>query len=551
MLLRYAYLGWKRFGLKRFQAHAKRAREFQHRALMKKIRRNANSDFGRDHGFTNIRTVDDFRRRQPIAGYDVHHPYIERVLHGDVTALFAPGTQILMFAMTSGTTGTPKRLPITQELLEEYKSGWKIWGAGVYGDHLDLMSMQTLQLSSDWQQFHAPSGVPCGQISGLAAATRPWVTRRVFLLPGTVAQIHDSAAKHYTSLRFALARRDIGMIITANPSTLIEFARRADREKEALIRDIHDGTLSCDVPEHIRRSLARRILCRNTERARELDRLASQHGALLPKHAWPEVSVLAVWMGGSVNVYLSQLSAYYGDVELRDHGLSASEGRMTIPLTGGTSAGVLDFYHHYFEFIPVDEHDKARPTVLEGHELQQGKEYYIVMTTSGGLYRYDIHDVVRCVGFEGQAPLIEFLNKGKNFSNLTGEKLSEHQAIRAVKQSFADLALPIDTFTLAPVMDDQPRYVLLVESLAHYGRSAELAHRVQSNLAAVNEEYGDKCGSGRLLPVQVREVARGTWNALRQERTGDRGNFEEYKHPCLVGDVNFAERIAHLTTHAP
>ena len=224
---------------------------------------------------------------------------------------------------------------------------------------------------------------------------------------------------------------------------------------------------------------------------------------------------------------------------------------MTIPLTGGTSAGVLDFYHHYFEFIPVDEHDKARPTVLEGHELQQGKEYYIVMTTSGGLYRYDIHDVVRCVGFEGQAPLIEFLNKGKNFSNLTGEKLSEHQAIRAVKQSFADLALPIDTFTLAPVMDDQPRYVLLVESLAHHGRSAELAHRVQSNLAAVNEEYGDKCGSGRLLPVQVREVARGTWNALRQERTGDRGNFEEYKHPCLVGDVNFAERIAHLTTHAP
>jgi hypothetical protein len=238
-------------------------------------------------------------------------------------------------------------------------------------------------------------------------------------------------------------------------------------------------------------------------------------------------------------------------VEIRDHGLSASEGRMTIPLTGGTSAGLLDFYHHYFEFIPVEEHDSAHPTVLEGHELEEGREYYIVMTTSGGLYRYDIHDVVRCVGFVGQAPLIEFLNKGKNFSNLTGEKLSEHQAIRAVKMSFAELALPIDTFTLAPIIDEQPRYVLLVESPAHRGRTDELAHRVQLNLAAVNEEYGDKCGSGRLLPVQVREVANGTWNALRRERTGDRGNFEEYKHPCLVGDVNFAERIAQLSTHAP
>ena len=65
-----------------------------------------------------------------------------------------------------------------------------------------------------------------------------------------------------------------------------------------------------------------------------------------------------------------------------------------------------------------------------------GRDYYIVLTTSGGLYRYDIHDVVRCVGFQGQAPLVEFLNKGKNFSNLTGEKISEYQAIRAVEKSF-------------------------------------------------------------------------------------------------------------------
>ena len=69
-------------------------------------------------------------------------------------------------------------------------------------------------------------------------------------------------------------------------------------------------------------------------------------------------------------------------------------------------------------------------------------------TTSGGLYRYDIQDVVRCVGFEGQAPLVEFLNKGKHFCSLTGEKLSEHQAVSAVKASFAELKLPIETFTL-------------------------------------------------------------------------------------------------------
>ena len=143
---------------------------------------------------------------------------------------------------------------------------------------------------------------------------------------------------------------------------------------------------------------------------------------------------------------------------------------MTIPLQDSSRAGVLDFYHHYFEFIPVEEHDSKRPTVLEAHELIEGRDYFILLTTSGGLYRYNIQDVVRCVGFEGQAPLLEFLSKGKSFSNLTGEKISEHQVIEAVQRSFRELGLAIDTFTLAPVMEEMPRYVLLIEPHVHQGR---------------------------------------------------------------------------------
>jgi hypothetical protein len=551
MFLRYAYLAELRLRLKRFRYDARRARMYQHRTLLAKIRRNERSDFGRDHAFSRIDSAADFRRRLHVATYEDHHPYIERVLHGDTEALFAPGTQILMFAMTSGTTGQPKRLPITAELFREYKAGWRMWGAGVFGDHIDLLHKQTVQLTSDWQQYRAPSGVPCGQISGLAAMTRPWFSRPIFPLPPVVSQIHDPAARHYASLRFTLASDRVGMIITANPSTLVEFAHRADLEKEMLIRDIYDGSLSCDLPSELRHALARRILRRRPERAQQLEAIVARHGELLPKHIWPELSVLAVWTGGSVNVYLSQLTALYGQTAIRDHGLSASEGRMTIPLTDGTSAGILDFYNHYFEFIPAEEHDSARPNILEGHELEVGKDYYIVLTTSGGLYRYDIQDVVRCVGFEGQAPLVEFLNKGKHFSSLTGEKLSEYQAVRAVKASFAELGLPLDTFTLAPVMEDHPRYVLLVEPAAHRGRANELAHRVQVNLERVNEEYAAKVSSGRLSPVRIHEVVSGTWSALRNERMGARGNFEEYKHPCLVGDLDFVDRVARLSAPVP
>jgi hypothetical protein len=551
MILRYAYIAGLRLQLKRFRFDARRARVFQRRTLMAKIRRNTRSDFGRDHGFSQIRNVDEFRRQLHVATYDDHHPYIERVLNGDTDALFAPGTRVLMFAMTSGTTGQPKRLPITAELFREYKTGWRMWGGAVFGDHPHLLRKKTLQLTSDWQQYRAPCGIPCGQISGLAAMTRPRMSQLVFPLPAIVSQIHDPAARHYASLRFSLASSRVGMIITANPSTLIEFAQRADRDKDSLIRDIHDGTLSCDLPVGVRQVLARRIVRRSPERARELERIVTEHGELLPKHAWPGMSVLAVWTGGSVNVYLPQLPRLYGDVAIRDHGLSASEGRMTIPLSDGTPAGMLDFYNHYFEFIPVEEHDSARPTILEGHELEVGKDYYIVLTTSGGLYRYDIHDVIRCVGFEGEAPMVEFLNKGKHFSSLTGEKLSEHQVVRAVKAGFADLALPLDTFTVAPVMEEYPRYMLLVEPASHRGRADELAQRVQMYLERFNEEYAAKCASGRLLPLRVCEVAPGTWHALRAQRIGERGNLEEYKHACLVNDLEFVGRLRSLSSPPP
>lgn len=543
LIVRHAYLAWLRARLRRFTGAAARARELQHETLLAKVSRNADSAFGRDFGFATIRSAADFRARVPVLSYEDHRPYISRVLNGEVTALFAPGTRVLMFAMTSGTTGEPKRVPITEELFYEYRMGWQMWGAGAYGDHPDLLYKKTLQLTSDWQQYAAPCGIPCGQISGLAATTRPSISQIMFLPPPATTRIHDAAAKHYTALRFALATPKVGMIITANPSSLVEFARRANQQSGSLIRDIHNGTLSCEIPSEVRQSLGSRIAKRNPARARELERLVSSHGSLLPKQAWPGLSVLAVWTGGSIGIFIPRLEELYGNVAVRDHGLSASEGRMTIPLADRTSAGMLDFHHHYFEFIPVEEHGKPSPTVLEGHELEVDRDYFILLTTSGGLYRYDIHDVVRCVGFNGQAPLLEFLNKGKNFANFTGEKLSEHQVIRAVEKTFVEMSLPVNYFQLAPVMESQPRYVLLVEQNAHKGREVELAARFQYNLSQLNEEYAEKCASGRLLPVQVREVPLGTWHHMRDEKSRARGNFEEYKHACLVQDLTAVERL--------
>ncbi len=342
--------------------------------------------------------------------------------------------------------------------------------------------------------------------------------------------------------------RDVGLLGTANPSTLVEFARLANAECESLIRDIHDGTLTenIEVSPAIRISLQKHIRRRCRKRAAELERILERTGTLYPKDFWVQLAVIAVWLGGSVGVYLPLLKEYYGDTPLRDHGLSASEGHISIPIDDGVSAGILEYSSHFFEFIPEDEYDQASPSILEAHELEDGRKYYILLTTSSGFYRYDIHDVVRCVGYQGQAPVIQFVNKGAHISSITGEKLSESQVISAVSSAFGDMQIPLENFTVAPVMSDRPGYVLLLEPGFHASKEIELVERVEEYLAKSNVEYAVKRETGRLYPISIQEVPTGTWVSLRSEKTAQRGNIEQYKHPFLVNDVKFVDRIKHF-----
>lgn len=536
--------------VRRFVEGAVGARDVQRRLLLDKLRQHAESDFGREHRFSEIRSVEDFRRNLPISRYEDYRPYIERVKNGDLAAMFGRGTELLMFARTSGTTGHAKYIPITKRFFREYRRGWQLWGLQAYRDHMGLLTRKTLQFSSDWRQSYAESGIPCGNISGLAAETTPMLTRPLFLFPRELLQIRDTEAKLYASLRIALANSRVGMAMTANPSTLIEFARRMDRYRDRLIRDLHDGSLAAefDIPKAVRQSLRRWTGRKRRGRATELERQVLASGQLYPRDAWPELSLLAVWTGGSVGVYLPQLRQFFGELPIRDHGLSASEGRMTIPLEDGTSGGLLDYQHHFFEFIPERDYDQPNPDVLEAHQLEEGKNYYVLLTTSNGFYRYDIGDVVRVQRFRGQVPVLEFVNKGAHFCNITGEKLSEIQVVSAVRESLQELSLPVSEFTLAPKLDDDyPGYELLIELDLPHDQTGKLASLVEKRLGRLNCEYGDKRKSGRLKPIHIRSLAPGTWQTFRQERLRRRGSFEQYKHPFLVNDFQFADRLTRGT----
>ncbi len=538
-----------------FFDETQRAGDVQRDLLLARVARHADSQFGRDHHFSEIRSAADFRRRVPIRGYEGHEPYIDRVRQGDTRALFGPGTDVLMFAMTSGTTNQPKTIPVTREALRDYREGWTIWGILAFDRHFDRLHYGVkpiLQLASHWQESFTPSGIPCGAITGLTAQMQNPLVRLTYCMPLVGSRIKDIEAKYYVALRHSV-HMDLGVTVAANPSTLLAIARLGDREKATLIRDYADGTIDpkWDLPSDVRTALPWRSRWKRKSVARRLEAIVNRTGRLLPRDYWPHLSFMANWTGGTMGAYLRGYPEIFGQRPVRDVGLIASEGRMTIPIEDGTSSGVLDIRHHYFEFIPEDQADKEEPETVEAVDLIEGRNYFILLTTAGGLYRYQIHDLVRCTGFHGRAPLLEFLNKGAHFCSLTGEKLSEFQVVAAINEAQRTLGVDLKSSLLLPSWGDPPFYSLLVEEsdIADGLDSDRLAAEIESCLRRENCEYENRRASLRLGPIRLRRLVNGSWAQFQSRRLArSGGTVEQYKQPHLMPDLEAIESFQFADT---
>src|SRR5436190_1656948 len=246
--------------LRLFEADCQSPEVVQTTLLLDTLRKQTDTQFGRDHKFAAITSVADYRATVPVAPYEYVAPYIEKVQNGDTRALLAD-PRVLMFALTSGTTASRKLIPVTDAYLAAYRRGWNMWGMKNYRDHKDRrISMRPIvQLGGDPEEFRTPAGIPCGNLSGYTAMVQKRLIRWLYAVPYVTGKIKDAKARYYVALRFSIGR-NVSQLMAANPSTLIQLARTLDAEKEHLLRDLRDGTLrgDLDIAPEIRAYLAPR-----------------------------------------------------------------------------------------------------------------------------------------------------------------------------------------------------------------------------------------------------------------------------------------------------
>ena len=517
---------------RRFHRDVQHVANLQDMLLKKLLTRHAESDFGRAHGFADIKNPSEFARRVPIRNHGQFRPWLDRVFAGDAGALFGRDQRMVMFALSSGSTDQPKRIPVTPESLAAYCRGWNIFGIQAIRDHPSALGRRILQVVSPMNEYRSPAGLPCGAISGLLAARQKSIVRRFYANPAVTADIADSEARYYTIMRMAVPR-DVAWIVTPNPATTLRLVRTAADHAERLLKDIRDGTLTPpgEIDPGIHKRLAARLR-RDAGSCARLEAGIARDGKLLPRHYW-RLSFLANWMGGTLRLYLHDFPRWFGEIPVRDIGLLATEGRISIPLEDGSPAGVLDPRAAYFEFV-AEHADGSNPKeVQRAHDLESGGVYRVVLTNAAGLYRYDLGDFVRVIGFMGEAPRLEFLHRGEAVASLCGEKLTEWQVLTAYEQVMARLGYTGARFLVAPVWDDPPFYRIWVEcdDVLPVGFAA-LYDEV---LTTLNMEYASRRASRRLGPVELTVLPLGCLSAGDEQRRQARGaGHEQFKQRFLL-----------------
>lgn len=487
--------GYLRYRRSRIESMYETPFELQDEVLHALISKLKNTKYGNDHQAHNIKTVDDFKSKLPITEYEDLFPYIERMMQGNEGELW-PGS-VKWFAKSSGTTNDKSKfIPISDENLfdNHVEASWDAMSI-LYRNRPDARVFDGKNLIMGGSLTHKSSDVIIGDVSAILLSRMPAVGRPFYTPDFETALMADWEAK-IDKIAQSTIQEDVVMFAGVPTWTVVLFKKILEITGKSNIREV-----------------------------------------------WPNVKT---YLHGGVGFdpYVQQFKEFLPGDDIEYYEVyNASEGYFAIQ-DRLNQKGMLLLLDNaiYYEFIPMEDYGKDKPTVLSLRDVEVGKDYCIVISSSAGLWRYKPGDVVRFVSVHPYRIMVS--GRTKQYINVFGEEVMVHNTDEALKIACAKWNAEVVDYTVAPLyMDDGQKgghewwiaFEKSPENLQAF--SADL----DDALRTVNSDYDAKRFKNiALQPLTLHDIDKDTFYHWLKSK-GRLGG--QSKIPRLCNDRKFADQL--------
>ncbi|XP_076154644.1 GH3 domain-containing protein [Alosa pseudoharengus] len=500
-------------------------RRAQEETLLKRLQKNANTLYGKQYDFSSIKDCEVFRQRHPVTEYKHYRDLVKRVAAGEESVLIAERPLIL--AMTSGTSGQSSMLLSTKDTNTEFF----LQGVCVCLDAMRRAFPATESLQRTLKLFYMPTlrhseaGIPIGPNSSTPASSRHML--HLYTTPEPAFRVPSERDTLYLHLLFALKDRSLGTL-ESNFASTVFYAFRALQERwEELLTDIELGRVNpaLQLEPDVRAALEK-LVAVDPGRAAELRAHGEGGFEGIVLRVWPQLNLVLAVDSGSNQIYGEMLRQHYcKGVPFYSPFYAATEGLIGVNLWPEQKRRqyLLCPRSMFCEFLPEASLDEEDPQTLLMDQVQEGRNYELLVTNASGLFRYRVGDIIKVVGFHNKCPVVEFQYRRGQMLNVRGEKVSEAVFLGALQRTLplwpgaklVDYCCAENGILGESSGGAQPHYQVFLELKGVRDLSEEQRYKLDHCLQEESAVYKSFRFKGSIGPMKVHLVREGAFQELK------------------------------------
>lgn len=528
---------------KYYFSKANNGKKVNEQTLLKIINNNKNTEYGKKYNFSEIKTIEDYQKKVPLSLYEDYMDYIERSKKGETNLLTRK--KIKKYATTSGTTGIKKYIPQSTTTAITYFKLICIY-VNQCLDALKTRKISTFNVKgfcdieiTDNQKKDGgeySSSIISAYAVGSVKAFVPIFTQ----IPADVIGCGEIEDKEYIRSRYALQIRDIKFISGVFMSTIAFSIEYIKRNMEMLINDIEKGTINPEIKmsDSIRKKLISKLKPDPVRAAELRDILNNPTDEPFISRLWPEMSfVFAIGTGDFEPFTKDVLNQCDKSITVCHSVYAATEALMAFAIKPNEASYLPLVDSVFFEFRPAEEEHSDRLLLI--NELEVGKLYEVIITTKSGLYRYQLRDVVRVIGYQGETPLIRFAYRANLVTNIWGIHVTNDDVLEAIKKLENEYNLNTIGFSIYANSESADSHLkLFIEFDENLDKEIvkSIEKSFENNMYHLNTAYAYSRDMGQLESAKVYLLKKNTYFNYRQTQLEHGASSNQLKTPRTIKD---------------